>query len=667
MKIMHKILLIGLVPLLAFFIIIGVNLSQVIKDHSIFNAMGKNIYLFQATSNLIGHLQRERGGTALFLTGGSEFIQVQEFRQKTDSALPAFVQNLSQAVLPDSEKLKHVKIATRLKQLRADYSQMQPTLRPRQIAEYTELIQELIEMQGLIPNGPTARALGKLLGSLMILEVAKESAGQLRANGSSLLTLNAPLTNDQFELLIRLKSEIDVGLSSPALVLSQDSTEKLGNLPKSDPWQEVESMLRVLLLKAQNGGFEIPGSKFFRQMSLKIDDIEQVITDESTRLSKRLEAEQANMTRTLTISLSLMAVLTVCAIVVTSFFSYNIVKRINMVVASLKDIAEGDGDLTVRLPEAKDELGMLAKYFNNFVQHLKEMMVEIQVNAASLANTSTQMASLSAQVSDGAEDTTNRSSTVSAAAEEMSANTSSVAASMEQTSANLTTVASAAEEMSSTISDIAGFSVKAHSTSANATDQAKGMSEIMQQLVVTAQDIGKVTETITAISSQTNLLALNATIEAARAGEAGKGFAVVANEIKELARQTTDSADHIRQRITAIQASTNSAQHVVEDITKVIGDVGEIIETISTSINEQAVTTREIVQNIAEATLGVQNANILVTESASVSQSIAQDIAEVHSTTMNMTTASKEVNVGAQNLSALSIQLESLVHRFRLN
>lgn len=356
MKIMHRILLVGFVPLLAFFIIVGVNLSQVLKEHATFSAMGKNIHLFRATSTLIGHLQRERGGTALFLAGGSELIQVQEFRQKTDAALPEFMQTLAQSVLPDKAKQEQDEIAARLKQMRAGYSQPQPELRPRQIAEYTALIQGLTTMQGLVPNGPTARGLGKILGSLMILEVAKESAGQLRANGSSLLALNAPLSNDQFSLIVRLKSEVDIGLSSPALVLSQDSTTKLRSLPETKPWKEVENILRVLLLKAQSGGFDIPGSTFFQQITQKIDDMDQVIVDESSRLDKRLETEQANLTRTLTISFGLMAVLAVCAIVVTVFFSFNIVRRINMVVASLKDIAEGDGDLTARLSEGKDEL-----------------------------------------------------------------------------------------------------------------------------------------------------------------------------------------------------------------------------------------------------------------------------------------------------------------------
>lgn len=666
MKIMHRILLVGFIPLAAFLIITGLNLSQLLTDYGTFTKMGKNIHLFRASSALVGHLQRERGATALLLTGGMTLPEVQDLRKKTNAAIADFERTLHGSVLPDTIKQNHAHIATQLERMRTPYSQRQPELREQQIAEYTKFIDDLIAVESLIPNGPTARSLGKVLSSLMLLEVAKESAGQLRANGASLLSLNAPLSNEQFGLVTKLKSGVDVGLTSPALVLKQSSVDKLHQLPENAVWTEIEDIFRTLLVRAQSGGYDIPGATFYQLMTQKINDIALIMEDESDTLANRLETEQAKLTRTLVLSLSLMGILAVVAMAMTIFFALNIVKRINQVVTSLKDIAEGEGDLTVRLVSGKDELGMLAKYFNIFVENLQKMMLDVQNNASSLAQASTQMAAISAQVSTGASDTAQRSSTVSAAAEEMSANTSSVAASMEEASTNLTTVASAAEEMSATISDIAGFSVKARSTSSNATIQTRGMSELMQQLVIAAQEIGKVTETITAISSQTNLLALNATIEAARAGEAGKGFAVVANEIKELARQTTDSADHIRQRIAAIQTSTDSAQHVVEDIVSVIEEVGEIIGTIATSIDEQATATREIVQNIAEATLGVQNVNMLVAESATVSQTIAHDIAEVHSTTADMTAASKDVNAGAENLSQLSTQLGDIVRRFRL-
>ena len=136
------------------------------------------------------------------------------------------------------------------------------------------------------------------------------------------------------------------------------------------------------------------------------------------------------------------------------------------------------------------------------------------------------------------DDMSNRAMTLATSAEEMSVNMQSVASSMEQASVNVQLVASAAEEMNTTTGGIADSLVTAFTITQQAVKESDAVSKSMTTLGAAAQDINKVTETITEISDQTNLLALNATIEAARAGEAGKGFAVVANEIKELAKQT---------------------------------------------------------------------------------------------------------------------------------
>ena len=153
----------------------------------------------------------------------------------------------------------------------------------------------------------------------------------------------------------------------------------------------------------------------------------------------------------------------------------------------------------------------------------------------------------------------------------MSSNITSVAAGMEQTTTNLSHVASATEQMTSTIGEIAQNSEKARRITDEATRQAARITEQIDQLGVAAREIGKVTETITEISSQTNLLALNATIEAARAGSAGKGFAVVATEIKALAQQTAAATEDIKGRIAGVQSAT--AGGITE-----IGKVSQIIQ-----------------------------------------------------------------------------------------
>lgn len=247
-------------------------------------------------------------------------------------------------------------------------------------------------------------------------------------------------------------------------------------------------------------------------MTQKVNDIGLVIDDESGTLEQRLK-ERDLIAKDLTISIAVMILLTILTVGLTLFFALNIVRHINMVVSSLKNIAQGDGDLTVRLPEGKDEPGALSRYFNIFVAHLAGMMKEVWGTAASMAAAAGQMSGVAGDVADGAKDTTDRSAMVAAAAEQMSSNTNSVVANMEQTSTNLASVASATEEISATVREIAERSDKARTVSGNATAQAQNMNNIMQQLVTAAKDIGKVTETITDISSQTNLLALNATIE----------------------------------------------------------------------------------------------------------------------------------------------------------
>jgi methyl-accepting chemotaxis protein len=248
----------------------------------------------------------------------------------------------------------------------------------------------------------------------------------------------------------------------------------------------------------------------------------------------------------------------------------------------------------------------------------------------------------------------------------MSANSISVASSMEQTAASLGGVSSSMEQMTATIGEIAGNSEKARHVTEEAKRQATRITDQINQLGQAAQAIGKVTETITEISSQTNLLALNAPIEAARAGAAGKGFAVVANEIKELAKQTAAATEDIKGRIASVQSSTASGIAEIERISKVIDDVSDIVTTIATAIEEQAAVTKDISRNIGEASNGVGDANLRVAEASQVSQAIARDVAGVDGAARDMADGSEQVHTAAGGLSRVAEQLQTTVARFRV-
>lgn len=344
-----------------------------------------------------------------------------------------------------------------------------------------------------------------------------------------------------------------------------------------------------------------------------------------------------------------------------------IVAPVNKVIESLNDISQGEGDLTKRLEvTTNDELGILSKVFNTFMEKLQVMIKEISFGVDTLSSSSTELSSISEQMSLGAGQTSKKSDDVSSATEEMTTNLTSISAAMEQSATNTDTVATAAEEMNSTINEIAQNAEEARGISEQAVNKVTDSTEKMNELGEAANAIGKVVETITDISDQVNLLSLNATIEAARAGEAGKGFAVVANEIKDLAGQTSAATGDIRSKIENIQQSSSATLRGMSEISDVINNVNDIVSTIATAVEEQSAATQEIAENINQASSGIQEVNNNVSESSNVADEIARDITEVNQSATDMAQRSDEVKNSADELSNLAEELNSMVGRFRV-
>jgi methyl-accepting chemotaxis protein len=342
-------------------------------------------------------------------------------------------------------------------------------------------------------------------------------------------------------------------------------------------------------------------------------------------------------------------------------------RPINRVVAGLKDVAEGEGDLTKRINvNSQDEVGDLAKWFNVFIDKMRVSIKEVANNAQQLKQSSTDLYDISAALSRGADQTTERAQSVSSASEEMSANMGIVASTMEEASSNINMVASATEEMSVTISEIAQSTEKARNVTNDAVSHAQSASNQVDELGRAAQEIGKVVETITEISEQVNLLALNATIEAARAGDAGKGFAVVANEIKELAQQTAAATGEIKRQVSAIQSTTKVTVVQIGNITEVVNQVNDIVSKIAAAVEEQSTTTKEIAGNVAQASSGFGDINMNVGQSNTVAADIAKEIAEVTHAAGDMSNSSSQVNLNAEQLSSLATQLNNTVGKFKI-
>ena len=405
----------------------------------------------------------------------------------------------------------------------------------------------------------------------------------------------------------------------------------------------------------------IPGTDLWIGTGVYIDNIAEA----KAKVATELEADAA---RALTIALSFIgAGFALLVLPLTIFLVRSIITPLNRMIGMLKDIAQGEGDLTARLKDTSGtETQELADWFNRFVDQVHGIIREVAGNSGQLTQASQGLLGLATQLRGASSDMTAKSATVAAATEEMSANMNSVASAMEEFSVNIGTVATASEEMTATISEISHNAGKAKDITGHAVGKAGEASHRVNELGAAAREIDKVTETITAISSQTNLLALNATIEAARAGEAGRGFAVVANEIKELALQTARATEEIRGKIQGIQGATGVTVSEIQQVTQVIGEVDTIVGTIAAAVEEQSVTTRDIADNVGQASQGVQEVNENVSQADAVTRDIAKDVAAVNAASGEIARSAEAVQASSEALSALARDLNAMVGKFRI-
>ncbi|MBF0413773.1 MAG: methyl-accepting chemotaxis protein [Desulfamplus sp.] len=349
------------------------------------------------------------------------------------------------------------------------------------------------------------------------------------------------------------------------------------------------------------------------------------------------------------------------------FFSLRLANPLKEVVRRLKDIAEGEGDLTMRLErKSNDEIGELADWFNIFIEKLQGIIGQIADNSNKLNQSSQNMANLSWQMSENSCDMVGHLNQTTASVEEVNSSFISVAASMEESSSNLSMIVAASEEMSVTINEVSRKTENAGRISSQAVEKASGISDRIQELGSAAQKIGKVTDMINEISEQTNLLALNATIEAARAGEAGKGFTVVAGEIKELARQTAVATKNIKEQIDGIQQSTERTAKDIGDILAVINTVNETVVSIISEVGDQSSATQEINENVAHASHGISDVSQNIAHNSASVTNINKSISNIDALAHNIANRSADVANGAKSLFSLSEKLDELVRKFKI-
>jgi methyl-accepting chemotaxis protein len=271
-------------------------------------------------------------------------------------------------------------------------------------------------------------------------------------------------------------------------------------------------------------------------------------------------------------------------------------------VARIRDIAEGEGDLTKRLDAANtDELGTMASWFNKFVGKLESILSEIRKGAGEIDAGSSQVSATSQSVASGA-------SQQAASLEEISASLEQMSAMTDRNAQNATTAVTRSDQ--------------ARTRANTCQEQMVRMSEAMGAIKQSSDSIAKVLKVIDEIAFQTNLLALNAAVEAARAGEAGKGFAVVAEEVRNLAQRSAQAA---RETATMIEESTTRADRAVS----ICNDVDTSLRTIVDGTREVNELLAQIASASREQAQGIGQINSGVTELDKVTQQNAGNSEEL--------------------------------------
>jgi methyl-accepting chemotaxis protein len=296
-------------------------------------------------------------------------------------------------------------------------------------------------------------------------------------------------------------------------------------------------------------------------------------------------------------------------IVVLGAFGFAFVLRLafgrpmQAMIDRIRDIAEGEGDLTKRLDaSAKDELGTMAGWFNTFVAKLESILAEIRRGASEIDAGSTQVSSTSQSVASGA---------------------SQQAASLEEISASLEEMSAMTDRNAQNAGAAVSRSDDAQERANTCKEQMVRMSEAMGAIKQSSDSIAKVLKVIDEIAFQTNLLALNAAVEAARAGEAGKGFAVVAEEVRNLAGRSAQAA---RETAAMIEESTTRADRAVSICSDVDSSLRTIVEgtrEVNELLAQIASASREQAQGIGQINSGVAELDKVTQQNAGNSEELA--------------------------------------------
>ncbi len=412
--------------------------------------------------------------------------------------------------------------------------------------------------------------------------------------------------------------------------------------------------------------------------------IEEPILEFQKKMNSRNESEVQAERKKSNILFNITIGLIIILIGLIIFTFTVLVKKISNLVEisdKLKELSNNEGDLTSRIQRnSKDEVGEIASSFNNLLESLQNLIIQIINTTLDIKKQSNEFARISQGIKEGSEQITVTMEEMSEGVEEQAVSASEVASS----SQNLNNIIEEANESEKSLKisskEVLRITKEGKNEMESSVNQIISINDIVKESVqkvnrldFQSQEISKLVQVIKSISEQTNLLALNAAIEAARAGESGKGFAVVADEIRKLAEEVGHSVNEITELVISIQnesktvaSSLEKGYEEVEKGTNQIKGTGETFRIIDVNISEIV----DKIDYVSSKFDNIQQNSKKIEEEIQKVASVSEETsAGIEETTASVQQESNSIEIVFQNalkVSELSDNLSNMVKKFKV-
>ncbi len=631
-----KLLILVIIPFIAFAYQGAMASLSNLQQLSIMSSQNAYLDFIEKSFALVHAIQVERGTSSTFVGGGSSLAKVKETRTETDQRLNVLLQGGFDTYLSAESRAFLAAFSGDIKNIRTRTDSRNVSFSSI-MTYYSGLVDQLFTATGEIASRKTSGGIGKRLVSLMILAEAQEGAGRFRGYTSGILASDAPINQLMLFTLISDYEAILQSLDSPGLVLSEESFAEKSSLWNSASWLFVKDTLREIINAADVGNYRQEYEEFWTNATEVVNRISTIsgreIEETKSFNQNILSGLKAALRNTL-----LTFIIPLVIIVLLSFlFIRAITTPLNQMGNLLKEIAEGEGDLSVTLPSSgRDEIAKLSANFNAFILSLNGLIGDVVSEVRTLDSISSELAGSMEQTAAAEAEI---SSILTSMEKQVDAQNSTVSQSIDVLRSflqSLTQLHSQIEDQAAAVTQ-SSASIEMLLNSIRAEQEISEMTnEQIIQLVAAAQsgreNLNEVTTEIDTIArqseqladantliyniaSQTNLLAMNAAIEAAHAGEAGRGFAVVADEIRKLAENASTQSKSISQNLKAIQGRIDKSVVSARSTEESFGVMNNLIETVSRLQGE-------VMQSVAEQDAGSSEIRTALSSITQITQNV---------------------------------------------